>query len=327
MRRLLFAAWLVALPATLQGATDPIPYLPANTDAVLTIEAKKVAESEIGKKVGANLLKELIGAYKPAATVVQATGLDAMRDFDMITVGIDLDKVDPPRPFALFEGKFDVKKVEASVAAYMKDHKDVSEVTIAGKAAYKLAGATAEATMYAAVIDDTKVVVASSEKDLIGAFDAAAGKRKPVISKELTLVMGAKAPGPIFLRGWVKGKFKDIKIPNDKLQAAVQGVDWATASIAVTKDVAVTAIFNTPDEASAQKLSDLLGAVVGLMRLQVLAAAEDQPELRPISELLRVTRVAPNGKTVIAYGMVKGEVIEKALNPPPAKTPVAPKKK
>ena len=51
-------------------------------------------------------------------------------------------------------------------------------------------------------------------------------------------------------------------------------------------------------------------------------------ELRPISDLLRVTRVAPNGKTVVAYGMVKGESIEKALAPqPPKKEPVAPKKK
>ena len=77
----------------------------------------------------------------------------------------------------------------------------------------------------------------------------------------------------------------------------------------------MTAILNTPEEASAQKLSDLLGAVVGLVRLQIMAAAEDQPELRPVAELLRATRVAPNGKTVVAHGVVKGDAIEKAIGP------------
>ncbi|HEX3148059.1 MAG TPA: hypothetical protein VHR66_08235 [Gemmataceae bacterium] len=317
MRRLLFATCLIALPTAVQGGVDPLPYLPANTDVVVTIDAKKVAESELGKKVGANLLKDLVGAYKPAATVLQATGLDPMRDLEFMTVGIDIDKTDPPRPFALFEGKLDAKKIDANIAAYTKEHKDqLIAVTVGGKAAYKFNHNQPAQAMYAAVIDDTKLVVASTESDLTGAFDAAAGTRKPVISKELTWVMGAKPPGPIFVRGWVKGKLKDIKVPNDKLQAAVQGVDWVTVSIAVTKDVAVTAILNTPDEASAQKLSDLLGAVVGLVRLQILAAAEDQPELRPISDLLRATRVAPNGKTVIAYGTVTGASIEKALAPP-----------
>jgi hypothetical protein len=334
MRRLLFAACLVALPAAAHAA-DPIPYLPAETDAVLTIEARKVADSELGKKVGADLIKELVEAYKPAATALKATGLDPMKDIEVITVGLDLDKTDPPKPFALFEGKFDARKVEANVTAYMKDHKELTAVTIGGKSAYKMAGAKPVDTMFAAVIDDTKLVVAPSETDLSGAFDAAAGTRKAMISKELAWVLGAKSPAPIFLRAWVKGKFDHLNIPNDKLQAAVRGVDWATVAIGVTKDLSVTAILNTPDEASAQKLSDLLGAMVGLVRLQIMAAAEDQPELRPVAELLKATRVAPSGKTVVAHGVVKGEAIEKALHPPPPakappttpKTPSVPKKK
>ena len=326
MRCLLFAACLLAPPVA--RAVDPIPYLPAETDAVLTIDVKKVAESDIGKKHGAALLKELLGMYKPAAAVVAASGLDPMRDFDVITVGLDLDNTSPPKPFALIEGKFDAKKVEASLTAFTTDHKELSAVTIGGKPAYKLTGGKPTDTMFAAVLDDAKIVVAPSEKDLEGAFAAAAGTRKPVVSKELTWVLGAKSPAPIFARGWIKGKFKGLALPNDKLQAAVQGIDWVSVSVGVTKDVTVTAVLNTADEASAQKLSDLLGAAIGLVRLQLLAAAEDQPELRPISDLLKATKVAPNGKTVVAYGTVTGTAIDKALAAPPAaKTPTVPKKK
>jgi hypothetical protein len=329
MRRLLFAAALLIAP-TAGRAADPVAYLPADTDAVLTFNARQVAESELGRKFGADLLKELLRASKPAADAVEATGLDPLKDFDLITVGMDLDKLDPPRPFALFEGKFDAKKVEASVQEFMKAHPEkLSAVTVGEKGAYKIAGRKPEEAMYAAVLDDTKLVVAATEKDLSGAFAAAAGTRRPAVSKELArLLATAKSTAPIFARAWVKGKFNDLKLPNDKLQAQVRAVEWATAAVTVTRDVSITLTLSAPDEAAAKTLSDLLGAVVGLVRLQMAAAAEDQPELRPVSDLLRATKVAPVGKTVVATGSVKGEAIEKALHPPePTDPKPAPKPK
>src|SRR5262245_49659259 len=138
--RVLLTACLLALPVAARGA-DPIPYLPAETDAVLTIQARQLAESELGKKVGADLLKELLEVSKPAAAAVRATGLDPMRDFEVVTVGLTFNKATAARPFALFEGKFDRKAVEDKVDEYVKDHPDrLSAVTVGGKPAYKVAG-------------------------------------------------------------------------------------------------------------------------------------------------------------------------------------------
>lgn len=327
--RLLLTACVLAVPVAARGA-DPVPFLPAETDAVLTIEARQLAESELGKKVGADLLKELLGVSKPAAAAVNATGLDPARDFDLITVGLTFNKATAARPFALFEGKFDRKAIEANITTYMKEHPThLSAITVADKAAYKMAGAKPNEAMFAAIVDDAKIVVAPTEADLAGAFAAAAGSRKPVISKELAAFLAAAKPtAPVSLRAWVKGKFNDLNLPNDKLKAAVQGVDWAIANVTVTRDVALAITLNTPDPASAQKLTDLLAGVIGLVRLQLTAAAEDQPELRPVADLLRATKVAANGKTVVASGMVKGEAIEKALaTASEPKTIPVPKKK
>ena len=328
MRRLLLLALIFAVPANARAA-DVSVYLPAETDLVLTVQVRQIAESELGKKVGADLLKELLGAVKQAATAVEATGLDLLKDFDVITAGIDLDQTDPPKPFALFEGKFDAKKIEESAAAYAKAHPNkLSAINVGGKSAFKLPGGKPAETMYAAIIDDNKLAVAASEKDLEGAFAAAAGRRKAVISKELAgLLATAKSSAPIFARAWVKGKLSELKLPNEKLNAQVQKVDWATATITVTRDVAVTVTVNCPDEASAKVMSDLTGAVVGLVRLQIMAAAEDQPELEPVNLLLKATRVAPVGKQVIATGSVKGEVIERAVKAANAPKKVEPKKK
>jgi hypothetical protein len=323
MRRLSIVTVFLTLTG-FASAADVTVYLPAETDVVVTIQVRQVAESELGKKVGAELLKELLGAVKQAAAAVEASGLDLLKDFEVITVGIDIDHLDPPKPFALFEGKFDAKKVEASMVKYAKDHQErLSAITVGGRAAYKLPGNKSNETMYAAILDDTKLVVAGTEDDLTGAFRAATGDRKPVISKELAgLVATAKSTAPIFARAWLKGKLNELKVPNEKLQAQVQKVDWATAAITVNKDVAITLTVNAQDEMGAKLLSDLLGATVGLIRLQLAAASEDQPELGPIRDLLRATKVAPVGKTVVATGSVKGEAIEKALHPPEAKKEV-----
>ena len=329
--RLSLAFLLVALPAV--RAVDPVPYLPAETDAVLTVQARQVLESDLGRKVGADLLKELLEAYRPAAAAVRATGLDPIKDVEVMTVGVGLKDANPSKPFSLIEGKFDAKKLESNLVAYQKDHPEqLTAIKVGDKGAYKMVGAKPADTTFLAVLDDAKMVVAATEADLAGAFAGAAG-RKPVISKELAaLIANAKPNGPIYLRAWVKGKFDSLSFPNEKLKTAVLGVDWLTVAVGVTKDVGVTATLNTASPAAAQTLAELLNGVVGLVRFQIRAAAEDQRELQPVADLLKATNVAANGKTVVVWGNVKGEVIEKALTAPPAPkvpatVPLPPKKK
>ncbi len=104
-------------------------------------------------------------------------------------------------------------------------------------------------------------------------------------------------------------------------------MEWVTGTIIVGKDVYLDLQCNTPDAAAAKQLSDLLGGTVALVRLQMVAAAEDQPELKPVAELLRSVKVVPNGKFISATGTVKGASIEKALAPPaPKPVPIPPKK-
>lgn len=304
---------VVIAPAFLQA--DALPFLPATTDAVLLVESKKVRESELMKKVGSDLLKTALRASKQAATAVDASGIDPLVDVDRVTVAMDLDKANPPKPFALLEGKFDRTKIDASVTAYLKEHpKALEAIDVGGKPAYRVPGGKPEETMFTALLDDGRMVIAPTEKDLQGAFDAAAGARKPVVSKEMaTLITTHKPNGPIFLWAWVKGKFADIDVPNKQLKERLQGIDWVLGSMAVTKDAFIALTANTPSPEAAKQISDLLGGVVALFRLQLVAAAEDVPELKILVELLRGTRVAPNGRLVTATGSVSGAVIEKTL--------------
>ena len=318
MTRFLLAALVLAAPSA--ALADAIPFLPAGTDAVLVVQSRKVSETDLMKKVGGDLLKTAFRASRQAQVAVEASGLDPLRDFDRVTVGIDLDDKETPKPFALLEGKFDPRAVEESAAVYAKGHPGKLEaITVGGKAAYRIPGGKPAETMYTAVLDETKLVIAPTERDLEGAFAAAAGPRSPVIGRELaTLLSSAKPTAPIFMWAYIKGKFKDVDLGEPKLNARVQGVDWVTAAVAVSKDVAITVTANTPDAAAAKQLSDLGGASIGFLKLTLTAAADEQPQLRPVLALIRSARVAPSGKLIVATGSVKGDAIRKAFDPIPA---------
>jgi hypothetical protein len=322
MSRFLLAALALAAPTA--AFADAIPFLPAGTDAVLVVQSRKVSETDLMKKVGGDLLKTAFRASRQAQVAVEASGLDPFKDFDRVTIGIDLDEKETPKPFALLEGKFDPKAVDGSVLAYAKENPGkVEAITVGGRAAYKVPGGKPTETMYTAVLDETKLVIAPTEKDLEGAFAAAAGPRSPVIGRELaTLLANAKPTAPIFLWAYVKGKFKDVDLGEPKLNARVQGVDWITGAVAVSKDVAITVTANTTDAAAAKQLSDLAGASIGFLKLTLTAAADEQPQLKPVLALIRSARVSPSGKLIVATGSVKGDVIQKAFDPT-----AAPKKK
>lgn len=321
-----FAVLFAALvgPAAVSAA-DAIAFLPAETDAVLVVRTRDVAGSELFKKVGTDVLRNFLKANRQAADALTASGLDPLADFERITLGLDLGKTNPPKPFALLEGKFDTAKVSAAIADYMtKNPGKVSAITVAGKSAYKVPGGKAEETMFTAILDDTKMVISPTEKDIEAAFAVAAGTRKSAISKELAALLTSNtSTAPIYLRAWVKGKLKDVNAPNEKLKSQVQSIEWLSAAIRVTNDVAVELQAGTTDAAAAKQMGDLLTGLLGLARFQVVAAAQDQPELTPFAELLRSVKVAPAAKTLTVTGSVKGSSIDAAVNPPP--TP--PKKK
>lgn len=316
-KRFLSTAVLL-LAASVGRCVDPIPFLPADTDVVITIQAKQIAESELLKNTGADLFKILLKSSKQVSDAVEASGVDVFKDFDRVVIGLNAEKTNPPKPFALLEGRFDPKKVAGAVEAFIaKNPGKVTPIMVGDKPAYRVTGKSEAETMYTAILSETMLVIAPTEKDITGAYEAAAGSRKPVISKELAKVLSTtKSTTPIFVQSWVKGKFANVNLPNEQLKQRIQAVDWMTASVNITKDVTLGAVINTPDAEAAKQLSNLIGGAVLLLKLQAVAAAEDQPEMKPVVELLRTVRVNPKDRTVVISGSVKGVEIEKALNPP-----------
>ena len=302
MSRAIAAVCLAAAAGSARA--DDLAYLPADTDAVVVIDAKKLAGSDFLKRDAADIVAELLKVSRHAELAVAASGLDPLKDIDRVVVGLNLDAPQSPRPFVLAAGSFEAKKVSAALTAYAgKNPKQMSAVKVGEREAFLVTGN--REGMYAAPVADGLLVVAGSDKALADAFAAAAGTRKAVVAKELAALVAAGDPkAAVRLAAVTKGKFAKIEISLESLKKRLAAVDTITASIAVEKDLAVELRLTTSDAESAKGLNEVLQALLPVFQQQMKAAVEDQPELRPAADLIKSLRPKAGGKTVVVTGSI-----------------------
>ncbi len=313
MRRLLFILGMLLLVSKGAYALDTVPFLPADTDVIAIVNTKEVVASEAMKRIQPDLVKDLLKTVKKADIAIAASGLDPLKDFTRMTVALNLDTPSSPRPFAVLEGKFDTKKIGESIDAYVKANPTVIEsIKVAGKQAYKLPGTTPEETMYNAVLSDSVIVVAPSEKALERAF-AALGGIKHALKAELAAMLPLLDPkAHITAISIVKGKLKDVNLPNEKTKQSIQAIDTISLNAMVGKDVDVEFRITAPG-ADLNKLTELLGGILGLARLQLVALVSEQRELYPLIDLIKSMKGANDGKVITYKGKMTGDAIEKGF--------------
>lgn len=294
-------------------ALDTIPFLPPNTDVILIVDAKEVVASEAMKRIQPDLIKDLLKTVKKADTAIAASGLDPLKDFTRITVSLNLDDPSHPVPFAVIEGKFDPKKIQENIESYSKANPSVIEaIKVAGKPAYKLPSANPQETMYNAVLSDSLIVVSPSEKFLERAF-AALGGIKHALKPELAALLPAlDTKFHITAIGLAKGKLKELNLGNEKTKQTLQAIDTISMNAMVGKDIDVEFRVYAPG-ADLNKLTELLGGVLGLARLQLIALVAEQRELYPLIELIKSMRGANDGKVIVYKGKMTGDAIEKGF--------------
>jgi hypothetical protein len=294
-------------------AADIEKFLPKDTDAVLSVNVKQIVDSAVFKKNGLNLVKETLEKNKDVQLIIQATGIDPLKDFERITIGLTIDDPKSPKVMMIFEGKFDPKKITSILDAEAKKPTKIKTDTVNGKTIYKF-NEGEKSPVFGAVLD-SKTIVLGSLKEYIGtAFEAAQGTAKVEIHKDLSALLAkADSQSSLYFASIIRGKLEKLPLPDPNIKKVIEQIYNLTIDIKAKEDVDLRLGIGVATADSAKQFEQMAQAGVELLKAQIKVTAVQNPELEPIVELVNSLKVTTRGSALILTGVLKSEAIEKAI--------------
>jgi len=311
------AAGLSAAPAR-AGLLDP--YLPDDSEVVVTVNVRQILGSPLVKKHGLQKAREALKDLDQVEAVLKDLGFDPFKDLERVTVagpgGAEKD-----RGLLIVHGSFNLAKFKSKgeeaardYPDYLKIHKVPDVRAGATHVVYEVSPPDADTTIFVALSGKDTLLASLGKDYVVDALKKAARKAKPALkNKEMQGLLekmdenqsvSVAALGSALTKGG--GGPAAVKAQAEKVEAVGGGVT-------VGEDLKVEVALATKTAEGAKELHDSLdkGLKQALALLSVLTSA--QKELNPALEVVKALRVTIKGKVVTLKGRVSADVLEDAL--------------
>jgi hypothetical protein len=300
---------LVAAPAR---AVDVEALLPKESDAVVSINVRQLLDSDIIKKFALDIIKKGMRENQEAQRAFDALGLDPLKDFNRVTVGIGGEDATDAKAVIVVEGKFDPKKINDTAAEFaQKKGEKIAVDKLDGKTIYKITGDNQPNPIFAAVLDANTIVLATTKEHLSRAFQAAQGNVKSELKKDLAeLVKNADPKATLYLAAATKGKLDKVPIPDPNVAKVLQDIESLTADLRVEKDVKLELVMAVKDDDVATALNGMVEEGLKQAQQFVPLIALQNPQLKPLGDMVNSIRTKAKGKSVVINAMLPGDAIE-----------------
>jgi hypothetical protein len=312
-RRTACLVCLAALAAAPSSAAEVEAFLPKETDVVINLNVRQVLDSQVFKKHALDLVKTALANSKEAQAALQALGLDPLKDFDRVSVGLGLEDLNNPKAAIVVQGRFDVTKVGNVFDQLAKnDPKKFSAEKANGKTVYKIATPDQPVPVYAALVDSKTLVFATSKEGAGAAFDVAMGTRKPELRKELAdLLKKADPKSSLSVVAYTKGRLESVPLPNDEMKKVLEQIHHITIDLKVESDAKLELVLGAENADAAKKMQGLVDAGLGFARVTLRNVLTQNPELQPVLDLVGSMKVVQKEQSVLVTGSLSAEAIDK----------------
>jgi hypothetical protein len=327
-------AWIAALGLTLCLGAAPVraadvdPYLPNDTEAVVTVNVKQILDSAFVKKYGLDAIKEALKDDN-AQKMMKDLAFDPLKDVDVIVSSASGGEKE--RGMLIFRGRFDVAKFQAKAEALAKEQpKNLKIVKVPNfrNGEYtlyqvsKTPGLEGQKLVlkdkpgYLALVDKG-ILVASPQKELvIEALDKAAGKKKTALkSKELqTLIEKSNARQSIWITALHDVLARNVPGGDDGLvKEKIDKVATLSGGVTIDKEVKLDLVVTANNAEDGDDLRETINDTVatGIGVLGILSGKNKS--LLPLIDILKTIKAGGTDKAVVINAQITGDVMEKAL--------------
>jgi hypothetical protein len=315
---------LLALAAGLSAAPARAgllgPYLPDDSEVVLTVNVRQILDSPVVKKHGLQKAREALKDFDQAEAVLKDLGFDPFKDLERVTLASP-GGTEKDRGLVIVHGNFNLDKFKSKGEEAARDYPDALKIhkvpTGAGTTSvvYEVTPPDSADTPLFVALPGKDTLLASFGKDyVVDALKKAARKAKPALkSKEMQALLekmdekqslALAALGSGLTRGG--GGPAAVKAQAEKVEAVGGGVT-------VGEDLKVEVALAAKTAEGAKELHESLdkGLKQALALLSVLTSANK--DLNPALEVVKTLRVGLKGKVVTLKGTVSADVLEDAL--------------
>ena len=303
---LLLAAALAAMClAGSARAVDADKMIPADAEAVVSVNVRQLLDSDLFKKYGKDDVEKGLQDDK-AKKLLDAIGLNPLKDIDSVLL-TSAGGAEKPKVLVVARGKFDVSKIQTAAENYAKSKPEELKITKEGDLTIYEGKGDNKQTVYAHLVSDGKTLLASTDKSyLLDAIkNPSAGP-----SKELTTALG-KVPGKesVWMAAVVTEAMKEQMASNPQTKNLAGKLESITGSINVTSDVALDLVIHTADAMAAGDVKKMLNQVKPILTLMAQSNEDAAPIVQDLIDNLKITTDQSSVKVSLK---VSEEVIEKA---------------
>lgn len=330
--RVLSSALVCLSAARALSAADIDPYLPNDTEAVVTINVRQILDAPIVKKEALDALKKALEERGGALKHLKDLDLDPKKDIDSLVLANSGG--DPDRSLLIVHGRFEVAKFEAKAEEIAKAQPDLWNVTTIPDGAggqYKVLKsakwidfsgvrpALKNKPAYIALLDK-RVLVAAPVKDLIiDALDKAQGRKKTALKSTELKGLLEKANGKqsiwIAVLPSVVGKLLSLD-EDSSINDTLTKIEAISGGITIEDEVKLELAFAVKDAEVARALNTEINEGINLLLTVVALMSRENKPWESALDVLKTMKATTKGNAIILKGAVTPEMIEKAMKKP-----------
>jgi len=323
-RLVLGSALVVGLSAMTGRAAEPDRLLPASSDSVLQVNVRQILDADITKKYALEQLKQLLEG-NDAKKILTELGLNPLKDIDQVVMGSSGANKDDMKLLIIVHGKFNVDKVTRAAEAQTKRDPDkLSKVVEGNTTMYKTTIDNLDKDLYASILDENTIVVASEKKMVITAAKTNSGNEPANIKGELaSLIRKIDGKASIYAASIVKGKLDEVKIPGggqlpidlSAFQELLPKIETLSFVVQVKSDVSIEITVGMKNDTAANDFQTAFDEFMKQVKPLIQIAGAAEPRAKPVIDIIGTIKSSTKNKDVVIVGKVTGANIGKMVNP------------
>ncbi len=311
---------VLALCAPLGRAADLDPYLPEDTESVLSVNFKQILASDLIKKQVLEMAQEALRGNDQVQDVLKDLGLDPFKDLDRLVVASP-GGTEKDRGLIVLHGKFDVAKFKAKaeeVAKENSEHLKIHKVLGGKQLLYEVNMPDLDEPIFVAVPSRDTLVFSPGKDYVLDALKKSGKTEKPTLKNKKFQTLLEKIDGKQSVSLAVvktPGLTKALEQAPGDVKAILGTIQALGGGLTITDEVKLEFVVTAENAKDAQELqkSAKAGLSLAVAGLAALTQMNPAPGIEVVVDFVKSISVKSNGANLVIKGRISSDTIEEAI--------------